>query len=121
MKTEKTRAKLTAMLCLAIIMNIGYALLTEAPELKNEVEDRALCNENGESEPAPALKDGEEALVEDRKLNEGGQLSYEGSREATDSKEESPLNKISDTTKDKYGQMDIIVNDIKQVGFFFNF
>ena len=117
MKTEKTRAKLTAMLSLLILTHTTVTLLTEAPKPTKDSEDRTLCNENGESTPTTSLSDSEPALVEDRKLNEGGQLSYEKSREVTDSREESPLNKISDTNKDKYGEMDIIVNDIKQVWF----
>lgn len=117
LKNQKSIHRLSTFLCLLIITHTRVTLLTEAPTPAKETEDRTLCNENSEGDHAASLTKTEAEPVVDRKLN-GGELSYEGSREAADSREESPLNKVSHSDNDKYGQMDIIVNDIKQVGGF---
>ena len=109
MKSAKPGALLPCLLCLLAITGETISLLTDSKPKSSLSVAKTLSNTETISETAPLSE-------EDRKLS-GKLPSYEGSREAADSREESPLNKVSHTSDDNYDQMDMVVNDIKQVGF----
>ena len=109
MKSPKSGALLPTLLCLVAISGQTLSLLTDSKPKTNLPVSKTLSN-------TEAITDSETVGDEDRKLS-GKLPSYEGSREAADSREESPLNKVSHTGDDNYDKMDMVVNDIKQVDF----